>query len=150
MAVNRDSVDDVQSDAIAACAAAVWPARHAASVRSLAAVILAAACLHEFVWMVFEPEIQGDVRYVTQWLLTATLCMSLWLTTQNKIIAAACCATVIMSSTTALCSAWWLITRFETFAGEVNCSRQLGVPIQMLSVIAAAIVLRRWGTSNEQ
>lgn len=114
----------------------------------IAAALLLAACLHEFLWQWFSPDQQGDVRAVTQWLPIAVPHLLLAWVVRRPIVTAACAAVVLMSSTTAACSLSWLIDPWLTTAGEDQCSRKWGIPMLLVSGIAALLVLSMWRPSR--
>jgi hypothetical protein len=112
--------------------------------KALGLALLGFACLHEFVWQLFQPDAQGDVRSVTQWGLIASLCWLLHVVARSRWLSAVCAAVVVMSSTTAACSAYWLATRFAVVMGEEQCSRQWSMPMMLLSAVAALAVFWFW------
>lgn len=114
----------------------------------IALAVLAPACVHEFIWQAFRPDVQGDVRAVTQWPLVALLCALVALLARDRIVTAACAAAALMSLTTAACSLSWLIDPWLTTAGEDQCSRKWGVPMLLVSGIAALLVLSMWRPSH--
>lgn len=97
---------------------------------ALAVLLLAAA--HEFGWQAVPPELQRDVRDITQWPL---LCALLWCVHAglgHRFVSAVCAAVAVMSSTTALCAAWWLLDR-----SVHQCSQTYQPPLMLLSAVAA-------------
>lgn len=109
--------------------------------------LLLMAAVHEFAWMLFPGELQGDVRNVTQWGVIASLCWVLHVLARSRWISSVCAAVAVMSTTTAGCSALWLAVRFETFLGEEQCSRVMSLPLSMLSAVAALAVF--WAYKGE-
>lgn len=114
------------------------PAADAAAM--IAALVLLAACVHEFAWQLFTFDLQGDVRAVTQWPLIASLCWALW-RSGGAFDRAAAIAVGIMSLTTAACSLAWLLGPFETIAGNDQCSAHWGSPMLPISAAAACVPL---------
>lgn len=110
----------------------------------IAALLLLLAGAHEFVWQLWPPELQGDVRNVTQWPLIGGLCGLVALLARHRLVAAACAAVVVMSSTTAACSAAWIYRPWPVAAGEDQCSASWGVPMLLWSGLAALLVLALW------
>lgn len=102
-----------------------------------ALLLLVVACIHEFAWQAFPAGTRGDVRDLTQWGLIATFC---WVVYRRDARALpVCLAIVVMSSTTALCAGAWLIRPWPHVEGGSTCSRQLAVPMLLLSVCAASL-----------
>jgi len=112
--------------------------------RAIAAALLMFGCAHEFAWQLFQPDLQGDVRMLTAWPLTAALLGLLAVICRDRIITAACIAVGIMTSTTALCSAWWLMSPWVVTPGQDQCSERLGFPMLLLSAFAAVCALSIW------
>ena len=110
----------------------------------IALAVLAPACVHEFIWQAFAPDLQGDVRAVTQLPQVAILCALVAVLAWDRIVSAACAAAAFMSSTTAACSLSWLLDPWLTIAGEDQCSRKWGIPMLLLSGLAALLVLSLW------
>lgn len=105
--------------------------------------IILCACIHEFSWRMFPHDIQGQWWAMTQWLPIASLGAAAFCERTRALKAAAVVA-IVMSATTSLCSAYWLaIDEFETQPGQVQCSSIIGFPLELLSVLAALVVLRR-------
>lgn len=99
---------------------------------SAACAVLILACTHEFLWQAAPPQLQRDVRDVTQWPL---LCVLLWcvhLLARHRFLSAVCAAVAVMSSTTALCAGWWLIDQTVH-----QCSQTYQPPLMLLSAVAA-------------
>lgn len=109
-----------------------------------ALAVLSAAAVNEFAWQFAAPGLQGAVRYVTQWPLIAVLLLGLHLTFCDRFVSAVCAAVAVMSSTTAGCSAYWLATRFVLLPGKDQCSAEWGVPMLLVSAVAALAVFWRW------
>lgn len=118
--------------------------------RLLAAVILAASCIHEFAWQLLPMELQGDFRAVTQWPLVATLCVAFSLVCKDRFCTAVALTVGIMSSTTAACSLAWLIHPFETQAGEDQCSKVWGLPMLLVSALCASWALGSWSHREQR
>lgn len=110
----------------------------------LAAVVLAAACIHEFAWQMVTPDLQGDLRAVTQWPLVASLCLGFAVAARDRFAIAAAVAVGIMSLTTAACSLAWLVHPFEVLPGEDQCSRHWGLPMLLVSALAACAAVAWW------
>ena len=110
----------------------------------MAVALLAFAVTHEFGWLYWPAELQGDVRSVTQWPLVACLCALLALVARSRDVTAACVAVAVMSSTTAACSAVWIYAPWPVQPGQEQCSAHWGVPVLLVSVLAACLVLWRW------
>lgn len=115
---------------------------------ALAVSVLLALCVHEFAWQLWPPELQGDVRAVTQWALISSLAMAWAASVQDRFVRAVCACAFVMSSTTALCSAYWLATRFTTVLGQEQCSKAWGMPMLVISAVAALAVFWRWPCSQ--
>lgn len=108
-----------------------------------ALAVLLAACVHEFAWQLFDIERQGDIRAVTQWPLILTLCIALG--RRGDRFSQAVASTVgIMSLTTAACSLAWLLGPFEVQPGEDQCSRHWGIPMLLVSALAACVAVAWW------
>lgn len=110
----------------------------------IAGCLLLAASLHEFLWQLFAPDHQGDLRNVTALLPVAVPCFFLALVLRRRIVTAACVAAVFMQTTTAACSLTWLISPWVVTAGEDQCSRRWDLPMLLLSGLAALLVLCLW------
>lgn len=108
--------------------------------------LLAAACVNEFAWwhLATGTGEQGAVRYITTWALICAAALGLHLALRDRFITAVCVAVAFMSSTTAGCSAYWLATKFVLQPGEDQCSKQWGVPMLLVSAVAALAVYWRW------
>ena len=113
-------------------------------VRAYALAVLAAASVHEFSWQLAAAGEQGAVRYVTGWPLVCVLLLGVHLAMRDRFVSAVCAAVAVMTSTTAGCSAWWLATRFVLQPGEEQCSKTWGVPMLLVSAVAALAVFWRW------
>lgn len=112
--------------------------------QSVACLLMLTACAHEFLWQAFPADLQGDVRAVTQWPLIASLCLCLAVLARNRLVVAACAAVSLMSITTAACSLAWLVSPWPVLPGSDQCSERLGVPMLLVSGIAACLVLSLW------
>lgn len=112
--------------------------------RAIAALLLLSACAHEFVWQAWPPGTQGDVRNITQWPVVASLALCVAALARDRLVTAACAAVALMSATTAACSLWWLISPWPDMPGEDQCSVRWGVPMLLVSGIAAVFVLLLW------
>lgn len=108
------------------------------------AVLLAAACVHEFSWQLLPWEYQGPWRAVTQWPVIAWACFCAVRPERSRLLAAAGLATAMMSSTTAICSAAWLAHPWQLNPGQSQCSQWLGWPVLLLSALIALLALLRW------
>ena len=106
--------------------------------------LLAAAAVNEFAWQWAPAGEQGAVRYVTQWPLVCALLLGIHLAFRSRFLSAVCAAVAVMSSTTAGCSVYWLATKFVLLPGEEQCSKQWGVPMLLVSAVAALAVFWRW------
>lgn len=115
----------------------------------IAQALFVLACVHEFIWQWFPEDIQGDIRAITQWPLLAALCLLVTICARHRFIGAACIAIVVMSSTTALCSIAWLYAPWVLESWEQQCSERWGVPMLLLSGLAAILVLYVCNTSDE-
>ena len=100
--------------------------------------------MNEFIWQAAPVGQQGAVRYVTQWPLICALLLGVHLAFRNRFLSAVCIAVAVMSSTTAGCSAYWLVTKFVLQPGQEQCSKQWGVPMLLVSAVAALAVFWRW------
>ena len=109
-----------------------------------ALALLVAAGLNEFAWQFAPAGVQGAIRYVTQWPLICVALLGLHLAFRDRFLSAVCVAVAVMSSTTAGCGAYWLATRFVLQAGEEQCSKEWGVPMLLVSAVAALAVFWRW------
>lgn len=111
-----------------------------------ALAVLVAACVNEFAWwhVARGTGEQGAIRYVTQWQLVCLVLLGLHLAFRDRFLSAVCVAVAVMSSTTAGCSAYWLATRFVLLSGEEQCSKEWGVPMLLVSAVAALAVFWRW------
>lgn len=111
-----------------------------------ALAVLVAACVHEFAWQALPAGLglQGNMRNVTQWVLTCTLLAVFYQLARSRFVAAVCVAVALMSSTTAACSGWWLISRFDILPGREQCSKVWSLPMLMLSCVAALAVFWLW------
>ena len=112
--------------------------------QSVACLLMLAACAHEFVWQAWPDDQQGDVRMVMQWPLIAALCLCVAVLARDRLVSAACAAVSLMSITTAACSLAWLVSPWPVLPGSDQCSERLGVPMLLVSGIAACIVLSLW------
>jgi len=110
----------------------------------LGLLILAAACVHEFAWQLFPAGTQGAARDVSQWWLILSLCWASHCLARERFLSAVCAAVGVMSSTTAGCSAWWFAARFQIVVGMDGCSKQWGVPMLLISAVAALAVFFWW------
>lgn len=117
--------------------------------RLLALLILAIGCVNEFAWQAFLPELQGDVRAATEGLLVLSLCLAFYATSSDRFVAAVAIAVGIMSLSTAMCSLAWLFHPFETLAGEDQCSKQVGIPLLLVSALGACMALSQWRPRRE-
>jgi hypothetical protein len=113
-------------------------------VSNYALAALVAAAVNEFAWQFAAPGLQGAIRYITQWPLIAVLLLGLHLAFRDRFLSAVCVAVAVMSSTTAGCSVYWLATKFVLLPGEDQCSKQWGVPMLLVSAVAALAVFWRW------
>lgn len=111
-----------------------------------ALALLAAACVHEFIWQLAPAGlgIQGNIRAVTQWPLICAALLFVHVLAHHRFVSAVCAAVAVMSSTTAGCSAYWLISRFVVLRGQDQCSAQWSVPMLLISAVAALAVFWRW------
>lgn len=116
--------------------------------RSMAALLLIAAALHEFAWQAWPADLQGDVRAVTQWPLIASLCLCVAVLARCREVTAACLAVSIMSLTTSACSLVWMVSPWPVLPGADQCSERWGLPMLLVSGIAAALALCRWRLPN--
>lgn len=116
----------------------------AAMNRLLALLILAVGCINEFSWQAFAPDLQGDVRAATEGLLVIALCLVINAVSRDRFVAAVALAVGIMSLSTAMCSLAWLFHPFETLPGEDQCSKQVGIPLLLVSALAACCALTQW------
>lgn len=114
----------------------------------IAQCLFVLACVHEFIWQWFPDDIQGDIRAITQWPLTAAMCLLIAILAKHRFISAACTAIVVMSATTSLCSMAWLYAPWSVELWTQQCSVQWGIPMLLVSVLAALLVLVLW-TSEE-
>lgn len=112
--------------------------------RVLALLILAVGCVNEFAWQAFAPELQGDVRAATEGLLVIALCLAVNAVSRDRFVAAVALSVGIMSLSTAMCSLAWLFHPFETLAGEDQCSRQVGLPLLLVSALGVCCALTQW------
>lgn len=112
--------------------------------RTLAALVLAVASVHEFAWQAVPAGMQGDVRAVTQWPVVALLCLAVALSQRDRFVTAVAVCVAFMSATTAVCSAAWLAHPWPATLGEDQCSARWGVPMVLVSALCAAIALMRW------
>lgn len=112
--------------------------------QAIAALVLLPACAHEFVWQAWPPGTQGDVRNITQWPVLAAFALCLAVLARDRLVTAACAAAALMSTTTAACSLAWLISPWEVMPGQDQCSVRWGVPMLLVSGIAATLVLLLW------
>lgn len=112
--------------------------------RTMAALLLIAASAHEFAWQAWPPELQGDVRAVTQWPLIAALCLCVAVLAGSREVSAACLAVSIMSLTTSACSLAWLVAPWPVLPGADQCSERWGLPMLLVSGIAATLAICRW------
>ncbi len=115
---------------------------HAA--RAMAALLLLTSGLHEFVWQAWPAELQGDVRAVTQWPLIASLALCVGVLARHRLVTAACLAVSIMSLTTSACSLVWMVHPWPVLPGADQCSERWGLPMLLVSGIAALFPLCRW------
>lgn len=112
--------------------------------KAIAVLLLLTACSHEFVWQAWPFEVQGDVRAVTQWPLIAVLCFLVAFLARDRIVTAACAAVALMSFTTAGCALAWLISPWPVGPEQEQCSAHWGVPMLLVSGLAACLVIWRW------
>ena len=112
--------------------------------RNMAAAVLLSGAAHEFVWLAWPPDMQGDVRAVTQWPLIVSLAVCLSVAARNSFVSAACAAVSIMSLTTSACSLAWLVAPWPVLPGADQCSERWGLPMLLVSGIAATLALCRW------
>lgn len=112
--------------------------------RNMAAAVLLSGAAHEFVWLAWPAEMQGDVRAVTQWPLVVSLAVCLAVAARSRIVSAACAAVSIMSLTTSACSLVWLVSPWPVLPGADQCSERWGVPMLLVSGIAAVLALSLW------
>lgn len=112
--------------------------------------VLVAACAHEFAWQMMPIGTQGATRDVTQWALICSLCWAVHRLARQRFASAVCAAVAVMSSTTAGCAGWWLGARFAIVPGQDGCSAQWGVPMLMISAIAALAVFFWWPHETRQ
>lgn len=124
-------------------------AASAAMSRLMSLFILAVGCLNEFAWQAFPVEMQGDVRAATEGLLMLSLCLAFYAVSTDRFVAAVAIAVGIMSLSTAMCSLAWLIHPFETLAGEDQCSKQVGIPLLLVSALGACMALSQWRPRRE-
>lgn len=117
--------------------------------KRIAEALLVLACVHEFAWKMFPDDIHGDIRALTQLPLLVALCACVAWLSKSRMITAACVAISIMSSTTAMCSAAWLYAPWALESWEQSCSEAWGVPMLLLSGLAAILVLYVCNTSDE-
>lgn len=112
--------------------------------RNAALAVLLAGCLHEFVWQAFPWQLQGDVRSITQWFLILALCVALGGAAKDRFVWGCCTAVALMSSTTAACTVAWLSAPWPIEPGTEQCSAHWGVPMLLVSGLAAVAVIA-WG-----
>ena len=112
--------------------------------RTMAALLLMTAAAHEFVWQFWPADLQGDVRAVTQWPLIVSLCLCVAVLARSREVSAACLAVSIMSLTTSACSLCWMVSPWPVLPGDDQCSERWGLPMLLVSGIAAALALCRW------
>lgn len=112
--------------------------------RVIALLILVIGCVNEFAWQAFPVEMQGDARAVTEGLLVLSLCLAVYAVSTDRFVAAVAIAVGIMSLSTAMCSLAWLFHPFETLAGEDQCSKQVGIPLLLVSALGACMALSQW------
>ena len=111
-----------------------------------ALLLLVLGSAHDFVWQAFAPDLQGDIRQITMWVLLAAACfivagLSRW----DAFVSSACAAVVVMNFTTAACSLWWLISPWVREPGPESCSAKWGNTSLLVSGIAAlAVFAWRW------
>ena len=119
-------------------------------VRTFALWLLVAACANEFLWWLAARGTgeQGAIRYVTTWPLVCIAMLGLHLAFRDRLLSAVCAAVAVMSSTTAGCSAYWLFTRFQLLPGRDQCSKEWGVPMLLVSAVAALAAF--WGWNGKQ
>ncbi len=106
--------------------------------------LLAAACVHEFMWRMFPVGTRGACRDVTQWWLILALCWTVHCLARQRFVSAVCAAVAVMSSTTAGCASWWFAARFQIVPGMDGCSEHWGVPMLMISALAALATFFWW------
>lgn len=114
--------------------------------RRYALAVLVAFCVHEFSWQAWPAGLglQGNWRAITQWPLVCILLLGLHLLARDRFMTAICAAGAVMSFTTAGCSAWWFLERWQVFPGVEHCSARAGVPLLLVSCVAALAVFWRW------
>lgn len=110
---------------------------------AISLLLLLVACAHEFVWQRWPDELQGDIRNITAWPLTAGLCFLVALLSGwQPRITAACAAIAVMAFTTAGCSLAWVISPWPVLPGAEQCSQHWGPASMLLSCIAALLALQ--------
>lgn len=112
--------------------------------RTLALLILVVGSVNEFAWQIFPVDQQGDVRAVTEGLLVLSLCLAFYAVSTDRFVAAVAISVGIMSTSTSICSLAWLLHPFETLAGEDQCSKQVGIPLLLVSALVVCVALARW------
>lgn len=115
---------------------------------SFGAAQLCLASVNELSWQWLPCELQGRWHGMTQWLPIAFACFCAARPERSAFLSAAMLATAIYSGTTSICSAAWLVLRFETASCTSQCSAFLGIPMLILSALVAMLALTRW-TSRE-
>lgn len=115
-------------------------------VQAYAVLLLAVLCLHEFSWQLLPAGLglQGNWRAITQWPLICVLLLGLHRLARHRFLSAVCAAGAVMSFTTAGCAAWWFMARWELVPGVEHCSARAGVPLLLVSCVAALAVFWRW------
>lgn len=114
--------------------------------RRYACLVLLLFCVHEFTWQAWPDGLglQGNWRAITQWPLVCVLLLGLHLLARHRFLSAVCAAGAVMSFTTAGCAAWWFAARWAIVPGVEHCSKQAGVPLLLVSCVAALAVFWRW------
>lgn len=112
--------------------------------RRIAALLLLLASAHEFLWQLYPLDMQGDVRAITQWPLIAGLCGLVAILARSRLVGAACAAVGLMSTTTSACALAYLISPWVVSSGDEQCSAHWGVPMLLVSGLAAVLVLIWW------
>lgn len=114
--------------------------------REYALALLVLFSVHEFSWMLLPDGLglQGNWRAITLWPAISCALLGLHALARHRFLSAVCMAGGVMSFTTAGCAAWWFFARWEIVPGVEHCSKQAGIPMLLISAVAALAVFWRW------